>query len=60
MISRIDIKPWMVPADVVEYYLGECEVDKVLWEQTDWPYWDMEVIEEQVYGYYLKTKIDGA
>jgi len=50
----------MSPIEVVLYYFPEMDeedVDWILWNKTSWPYQPLEGIMEDVYKYYLNSKV---
>lgn len=51
----------MSPRDIVCFYFQEYdkyseEVDEILWSNTSWPYGDLEVLNNEIYAFYLRAK----
>ena len=47
------------PDEIVRYYFPEKDdedIDWIIWENTGWPFADIEWIAEEIYEYYLKNK----
>lgn len=61
-MNKKEIKGIMTPQDLVVFYFQELrvdseEVDEILWNFTSYPFQDLEIINNEIYAFYLNSRV---